>query len=112
MIQYPIKHVSCPILPPNQFRHIQTCLDFKVSNSNIARSLYQEYSGYSKNKFNKRKYVDGALYSSLFPECCHVIDPIPGGVIELLVKIKNTNEISSVLITYDIDKLYISHIPL
>ena len=99
--QYPGSHAACPILPPNQFRHIQNGTEFNVHDSIKARSLYKQYASYNTNKYNKRKYVDGALYSSLFHECTNIMNPIPGGLIRLNVKLFGTNEISIVTITCD-----------
>ena len=80
-VQISSQNSNTPLLPPNQFRNIDGKTNFCISNSHDARCLYNRYAKFYTNRFNRRKYVDGAIYTDLFHDCCDVIDPLPGGII-------------------------------
>lgn len=102
-MQYSISNNKSPLLPPNMFRYIDGRTNFKVNDAHEARRIYRKYSSFNSNRNNKRKYVNGALYSSLFDNHVDFIDPIPGGRIILKVSIQDTNDVSDVIITCSVD---------
>ena len=101
-IQYPINHSKSPLLPPNHFMYIDGRTEFEVATSTAARDLYQQYSGFNSNRNNRRKFVEGAIYTRLFYDQVDIIYPIPNRIIELKIKHHQTNEYSTVKIIYDI----------
>ena len=60
--------------------------------------MYQRYAKFHCNRSNRRKFVDGALYTDLFEDCTDIITPITDRVIELDVTIQSTGEHTSILI--------------
>ena len=90
------------MLPPNKYRYIDGRTNFSVCDPIEARSTYEKYSRMYANRYNRRKYVDGAMYCGLFKNCAQIIEPIPGGKISLSIKIGDSNEISTVIIYCDI----------
>ena len=99
--QYSVDNHRAPLLPPNQFRYIDSRTDIVVDDAKNARSLYQRYRQFHSNRYNRRKFVDGALYTSLFEQCADIIYPIAGVVIKLDVLLLNTKERTNVTIYYD-----------
>ena len=85
------------------FRYIDGRTHFKVDDAHEARSVYRKYSSFHSNRNSKRKYVNGALYSSLFDSHVDLIHPIPGGRIILKVGIHDTDDVSDVIITCAVD---------
>ena len=67
------------------------------------QSLYNRYLSSHSNRYNKRKFVDGALYTRIFMNHADVIMPRPGCVIELQVTIEDTGITSSVYIMCDVN---------
>ena len=63
--------------------------------------MYQTYANFNSNRYNRRKFVDGALYTRLYHECTDIIYPIPNRIIEIDVTLCDTHEISTVRIIYD-----------
>ena len=100
-MQVPIGSAGSPLLPPNKFRYTDGRTNILITNDIDARLLYDRYSRHHSNKNKKRKYVDGALYQSLFSNCVEVIEPIPGGHIQMNVRIGCSSEISQVQIVCD-----------
>ena len=103
--QYFINNSKAPLFPPNQFKYVDGRTTMNISNHRDARMIYQMQAKFYSNRFNRRKYVDGAIYTHLFLDQADVICPIPNTVIELDVAIdySSTNRHTSVVITYDID---------
>ena len=99
--QYAIEDDRTPLLPPNQFRYIDSRTDITVDNSDDARSLYQRYRLFNSNRYNRRKFVNGALYTSLFPECTDILCPTSGEVIKLDVLLQNRIDRTTITIHYD-----------
>ena len=77
--QLVIGGVGTPLLPPNKYRYIDGRTNFSVCDPIEARSTYEKYSRMYANRYNRRKYVDGAMYCGLFKNCAQIIEPIPGG---------------------------------
>ena len=100
-VQYPINHSKSPLLPPNHFTYIDGRTEFEVKTSTTARDLYRQYSCFNSNRHNRRKFVDGAIYTKLFDDSVDIIYPLSNRIIELKIQHHNTNEISSVKIIYD-----------
>ena len=89
-----------PLIPPNRFLYIDDRTIISIDDSVEARSLYKQYAALRANRYKKRCYVTGAIYTSLFINCCDIIDPIPGRKIEIDINVGN-DVVSNVLITYD-----------
>ena len=99
--QFAVENERSPLLPPNHFRYIDSRTDFTIDNPNNARTLYQRYRQFNSNRYNRRKYVNGALYTSLFDDCADIIYPTAGLVIKLDVLLLNTTERTTITILYD-----------
>ena len=91
------------LLPPNQFTYIDGRTLMSITNPTDARRLYQRYAKFYSNRFNRRKYVDGAIYTKLFVDCADIICPIPNTLINIDVTLDGSNESTSVIITCDMN---------
>ena len=79
-----------------------------MDESGEARCLYQRYAALRANRYKKRCFVTGAIYTSIFSDRSDIIHPIPGRTIELAIKI-GKDVTTTVLITYDtkVDNVYL-----
>ena len=100
--QFQHNHIEAPLIPPNKFLHVDRRTPVFPETSDDARHLYQTYSKHSLNRNIKMKFVDGALYTSLFNDCVEILHPKPGCMISINVCLLDSGEISQVVITYDI----------
>ena len=68
--------------------------DINVDCPKKGRELSKRYSQFYFNKFNRRRYVNGALYTKLFTCCSNVIVPEIGRSIELHIHNLDDDSIS------------------
>ena len=106
--KFPYTDNRAPLLPPNQFLSIDKETIITIDDSDEARFLYQRYAGLRENRYKRRCFVTGALYTSIFSDTSDIIHPIPGRTIELAINIGN-DVTTTVLITYDtkVDNVYL-----
>ena len=64
--------------------------------------MYNWYLSNYGNQYNKRKFVEGALYTKIFPDYANIIQPKPGCKIELKVTIANKGRITLLYIICDV----------
>lgn len=91
------------MLAPNQFLYVDGTKIINFDNNEDARSLYKWYRCHKHNRYNKRKFVDGALYTSIFMDSADVIQPKPGCLIELEALMVDTGDTTTVYITCDVN---------
>ena len=103
-VQYEVGNEKNPLLPPNQFVYIDGRTVINVTDPDQAKTMYNTYAGFHCNRYNKRKFVDGALYTDLFEYRKDIIYPSPNEVIELDIAINDTDEHSFVKIFYDMNE--------
>ena len=99
--QYEWDDIKSPLLPPNQFTYIDSQTLLNITNATDASSLYQQYKKFNSNQYNRRKFVDGALYTKLFHDSADVIYPLPNRMMEINVLLHKSNEQSTIMIYYD-----------
>ena len=102
-IQYLVDNEKSPLLPLNQFTYIDRRTIISITNPKDTRILYQRYAKFYSNRYNRRKYVDGTIYTKFFVDCVDIICPIPNYLINIDVTLNGNNERTSVIITCDIN---------
>ena len=102
-IQLTLDNEISPLLPPNQFIHIDERTMINSSDYKEAKWLYQRQRDFHCNKYNRRKFVRGALYTELYANCYQIIKPSINTNIEIFVSINGGEEKITVIICYDID---------
>ena len=75
-------------MPPNTYVYVDGHTTITPETPEDSRYLFHQYKLHQNNRFNKRSFVDGALYNSL---CCNhqehvcILNPEPGKLINILV---------------------------
>ena len=92
-----------PLLPPTEFLHVDGQTKVSVNTIDDARYLYKYHQSFYSNKYNQRKFVRGALYKNIFSEGAHVIEPVPGSMIELEVYLHDGGATTLLYITCDMN---------
>ena len=103
-VQYLINDIRTPLLPPNRFLYIDNNGILNITDIDEARCLYRRHAVLRANRYKKRCYVTGAIYTELFHDCCDFINPIPGQTIEIDIDI-GCNTITKVKIIYDVNSM-------
>ena len=94
---------TMPLLESNRFLHHDGKTIIDVNNNEEGRSLYNWYLSNYGNRYNKRKFVEGVLYTRIFMYFADVIQPKPGCNIELKVLISDTGKSTSLYIICDVN---------
>ena len=64
-----------------------------------ARYIYREKCSHDLNRFKKRKFVDGAVYTDLFDKCVQIIDPVTECKTVIRIFDEDTEQLTDVVIT-------------
>ena len=104
-IQYEVRNDKNPLLPPNQFVYVDGHTILNITDPKKARSMYNTYAGFFCNRYNRRNFVDGALYTDFFEHPNYTIYPNPREVIELDIAINKHDEHSFIRIFYDMNAI-------
>ena len=94
---------TTPLLSPNRLLHHDGKTVIYVGNNEEGRSLVNWYMSNYGNQYNKRKFVEGALYTRIFMDYADIIRPIPGRKIELKVSLADTGRTTSLYIICDVN---------
>jgi hypothetical protein len=94
---------TTPLLSPNRLIHHDGKTVIYSDNNEEGQSLVNWYMSKYGNRYNKKKIVEGALYTRIFMYFADVIQPKPGCNIELKVLISDTGKSTSLYIICDVN---------